>query len=109
MIFTAEKASPGESDLPQLRWEENENKRIDFPCFQGDAAAIHPLNCHMSYANQTQRDRKGWVITFVDPSVRWDTDHAVHPYNYLVSSPKGGEIKGSIFPRFCTPQTKTGS
>ena len=100
MIFTAEKASPKQCNLPRLQWEENENHKIDYPCPSGFGAAMHPLNCHMSYANISNRDRLGWVISFVSPNVKWNPEHAVHPYNYLLDSQKGTALTGESFLRF---------
>ena len=92
MIFTAEKAEPKDCALPPLRWQEMEKNRVDYPCKTGFAAAMHPLNCHMSYANLSTTDRLGWVVSFVTPEVRWDPDHAVHPYNYLMNSTKNTRL-----------------
>ena len=100
MIFSAEKAEPKDCDLPPLKWQENESNRIDYPCQAGHGAAMHPLNCHMSYANRSKTDRLGWVISFVSTEVKWDPDHAIHPYNYLMHPTKGDKLKNQMFMRF---------
>ena len=100
MLFTAEKAFPKENDLPPLPWQEHQQHGQDYPCQQGDGAAMSPLNCHMSYGNHSQKDRIGWVISFVHPEVRWQPSHAVHPFNYLVDSTANTPLQGDDFPRF---------
>ena len=59
---------------------------------QGMISVHHPLCAHTSGNNTSERHRRGWSLTFVEPDIQWDPDHAPHPYSYQFSIEKGKRL-----------------
>ena len=100
--------SPGSpswrTDLPPLNWEEREGEAVAAPLPRGHILVHHPLSWHMSPGNQTARHRRAWSLTFITEDVRWDPDHAPHPFNHFQAPTPGTPLKGDLFPRFTARQ-----
>ena len=104
--------SPGSpswrADLPPLEWESAEADAVAVPLSRGHMLLHHPLSWHMSPANLTQRHRRAWSLTFITSDVRWDPDHAPHPFNYFQAPTPGTALTGDLFPRFAARQIEFG-
>ncbi len=102
--------SPGSpswrQDLPPLDWQAAEHRAVTAPLSQGHLLAHHPLSWHMSPGNTTDRHRRAWSLTFITDEVRWDPDHAPHPFNYFLSPTPGAALEGPLFPRFSSGQVQ---
>ena len=70
------------------------------PMQSGHCLAFHPLLWHMSPANGSTRDRCAWSLTWITNQVRWDPDHAPHPFTHWLQPQKNDIIEGELFPRF---------
>ncbi|MEC7986317.1 MAG: phytanoyl-CoA dioxygenase family protein [Myxococcota bacterium] len=87
-------------DLPKLPIEQSVDNREYHSLRAGEAIIHHPLCCHQSGSNQTQLHRRGWSLSFVSTDVRWDPEHAPHPYNHWYNPQKGDTLHKNNFPRF---------
>jgi phytanoyl-CoA hydroxylase len=96
--------SPGEvskdNSLPPLSWKKLKHKIISLPMKAGECVAFHPLLWHMSPPNTSQKERRAWSITWLSPEVRWNPEHAPHPFTYWLKVNQGDTIIGEHFPRF---------
>jgi ectoine hydroxylase-related dioxygenase (phytanoyl-CoA dioxygenase family) len=99
-VYTMHDSYQKENALPILPWKQNEEKGIFIPRKQGDGIAHHPLSCHCSPVNQSTKHRRAWSITFLDPSVGWDPEHAPHPLNHQLNIPRNEPLKDGRFPIF---------
>lgn len=96
--------SPGSpswrQDLPPLEWPTQEHRAVVAPLQRGHLLVHHPLSWHMSPGNTTARHRRAWSLTFITDDVRWDPEHAPHPFNHFQSPVSGSAVEGPLFPRF---------
>ena len=96
--------SPGSpswrQDLPPLDWSAQEDNAVITPLQRGHILVHHPLSWHMSPGNTTRRHRRAWSLTFITDAVRWDPDHAPHPFNHFQAPTPGTPLHGALFPRF---------
>ena len=88
------------SDHPELPTHSNRNQIIDVVLEAGRGVAHHPLLAHKSHPNVSNRERRGWSLTWIDASVTWDPDHAPHPYPVFHNVEKGARIEGDDFLRY---------
>lgn len=95
--FIAGTNQPRRSDLPPL--DPRGREVVAMPIVAGSALAHDPLVWHTSPGNRTQGERRAWSLTLVSPSVRWDPDHAPHPFNWELRPAKGTALEGALFPR----------
>ena len=70
--------SPSHSILPSLT--------------RGSILVHHPLCAHRSGKNKSNSHRRGWSISFVDPTLLWNSEHAPHPYTYSYSCKTGDSV-----------------
>lgn len=89
--------------LPPLDWERREHQAVAAPVRAGQALAHHPLVWHMSPANLSTRHRRAWTLTWIAGTVRWDIEHAPHPFNYQLNPKRGSRVEGECFPAFGEP------
>ena len=75
-------------------------KAQGLPLPKGELLAFHPLLWHMSPANTSTRDRCAWSLTWITDAVRWDPDHAPHPFCHWLQPQKNDRIEGEQFLRF---------
>lgn len=80
-------------------------RAIPVPARRGDLLVMHPLLWHASPANASQRHRRAWITTWIDPDARWAPERAHHPFNYLFTPEPGTRVLGERFPRFAAPET----
>lgn len=99
--FITHSNQPLRADLPPLDLNDAPNAPRAFPTQCGDVIAHHPLVWHQSPANLTPFWRCAWSITFVRAEVRWNPDHAPHPYNHTLNPERGRHLQSNHFPRFC--------
>lgn len=93
-----------DSELPPLKWQENQHLKESIPLKAGFAVAHHPLNCHMSPPNNSTRHRRAWSLTFVPTNMRWKPSNASHPYNYFLKPTPGDSLDPNYFLRFDAQQ-----
>lgn len=86
--------------LPPLTVDTNTHRCHEVILQAGQTVAHHPLLVHMSHPNLSQRHRRGWSLTWIDSSVRWDPEHAPHPYPVFHPVKKGDTVEGNDFPRY---------
>jgi ectoine hydroxylase-related dioxygenase (phytanoyl-CoA dioxygenase family) len=95
--------SPGSpswrQDLPPLDWAAHAHRAVVAPLSRGHILVHHPLSWHMSPGNQTDRHRRAWSLTFITDEVRWDPDHAPHPFNHFLAPTPHTPLRGDLFPR----------
>ena len=89
-----------QSTLPILPWRKYQSEAISIALKAGQGVAHHPLLAHMSLPNLSAHHRRGWSISWIDPLVLWDPDHAPHPYPIFHNIQKGDTVEGDDFPRF---------
>ncbi|MEC7987960.1 MAG: phytanoyl-CoA dioxygenase family protein [Myxococcota bacterium] len=77
-LYSQNESYTDNSSLPVLSVEEQSKEPIS--CQAGSAIAHHPLCCHMSPVNQSERHRRAWSLTFLKPDAQWDPTHAPHPH-----------------------------
>jgi hypothetical protein len=70
------------------------------PVPAGVALAHDPLVWHMSPPNPSDRPRRAWSLSFIAPEVRWDPEHAPHPFVRTIGGPRGAPVFGPEFLRF---------
>jgi ectoine hydroxylase-related dioxygenase (phytanoyl-CoA dioxygenase family) len=99
-VYTLDSAYGQEGELPPLRIEEESATADSVSCSAGHAIAHHPLVCHMSRTNRSERHRRAWSLTWLDPSTRWQPSHAPHPFNHQLDPEEGTPVIGGRFPRF---------
>jgi ectoine hydroxylase-related dioxygenase (phytanoyl-CoA dioxygenase family) len=80
--------------------ESRQDEVIAMPARAGEVLAHHPLTWHMSPANDSNRHRRAWSVTFVGPEVKWAPEHAPHPFEYQLQPRPGSHLRGELFPRF---------
>jgi ectoine hydroxylase-related dioxygenase (phytanoyl-CoA dioxygenase family) len=98
--FYAGAAQPLRPGLPPLTASERESEAVYAPARAGEALAHDPLVWHMSPANRSPRPRRAWSLTWITPEVRWDPEHAPHPFAYQLKPQAGERILGERFMRF---------
>lgn len=91
---------PRRPHLMPLDAEARADEAVDTPVQAGCVLAHHPLVWHMSHANRSARPRRAWSITLVTPDVRWDLEHAPHPFAYRLQPETGEALAVEHFPRF---------
>jgi len=99
-VYTLDDSFQEENSLPVLPIQKHEKEGTYINCEQGSAIAHHPLCCHMSPVNNSSGDRRAWSLTFLDPSVRWDPQHAPHPLNYQLNLAPHSLLNNGQFPIF---------
>jgi phytanoyl-CoA hydroxylase len=98
--FVLGAAQPGCQGLPPLDWRKREREAVARPVVAGEAVAHHPLVWHMSPPNESNRPRRALTLTWISAAVRWDPDHAPHPFNYRLDPRAGSRVEGELFPQF---------
>jgi ectoine hydroxylase-related dioxygenase (phytanoyl-CoA dioxygenase family) len=98
--FYAGAAQPPRPELPPLAASERESEAVYAPVRAGEALAHDPLVWHMSPANRSLRPRRAWSLTWITPTVRWDPEHAPHPFAYQLKPRAGDPLLGEMFMRF---------
>ncbi len=86
--------------LPRLDPARAEELAVAAPVPAGAALAHDPLVWHMSPPNPSARPRRAWSLSFIAPEVRWDPDHAPHPFVRTIGGPRGAPVTGPAFLRF---------
>ncbi len=86
--------------LPPLDWQKREHEAVPVPVQAGCLLAHHPLVWHMSPANLSNRHRRAFATTWLSSRVRWNPDHAPHPFNHELDARKGDPVTGENFPQF---------
>ncbi len=76
---------------------------VEFP--KGYASFHHPLTIHGSYANRSDRPRRGLVINVIREGVASDSDEP--PLEGVPPVPKGQKMDGQFFPLLFDPKTMT--
>jgi len=92
--------APAVAAMPPLDLQEAARLSVPVPVRAGEAIVPHPLTWHMSPINRSARNRRAWSTVWVSADVRWDTGHAVHPFNYTLQPESGALVRGPLFPRF---------
>ena len=85
------------SDHPELPTHSNSSQIIDVVLEAGRGVAHHPLLAHKSHSNASDRERRGWSLTWVDASITWDPDHAPHPYTVFHNVKKVLDLEATTF------------
>jgi ectoine hydroxylase-related dioxygenase (phytanoyl-CoA dioxygenase family) len=101
----------GQPPLPGLEpldWERREHEAVGAPARAGELLVHHPFVWHMSPANHSTRHRRAWTLTWIRADVRWDPEHAPHPFNYQLLPERGAPVEGPRFPRFGGPNVSRG-
>ena len=98
--FIRGSGQPSRAGLPPLQWAERRADVVSVPVKAGHLLAHHPLVWHMSPANETARQRRALTFSWIGSQVRWDPDHAPHPFNFLLGPTAGTAVRGELFPRF---------
>ena len=99
--FTTPGAASWRQDLPPLEAERRAGEAVSARLAAGGLLAHHPLTWHMSGPNPSDRHRRAWSLTWIDPAVvRWDPAHAPHPDNYWLRPVPGAAVEGPTFLRF---------
>lgn len=91
------------SALPALELPERAEA---VPARAGDVLLHDPLVLHTSPGNHTQRPRRAWSISWVDPEARWAPEHAPHPFNWSLSPQTGAPLPDDRFPRVAAPRPR---
>ena len=99
-VYTLSDSFQQESELPSLPLQGHEMDGVFVNSVQGSAIAHHPLCCHMSPINNSSTNRRAWSLTFLDPSVGWDPEHAPHPLNHQLQLHRHTPLKNGHFPLF---------
>lgn len=86
------------ADLPPLEWDEG--AAVAVPVTAGDLLVHDPLTWHASGPNATDRPRRAWSTTWVAAHVRWDPQHAPHPFDHALAPKPGQALDGDHFPAF---------
>jgi ectoine hydroxylase-related dioxygenase (phytanoyl-CoA dioxygenase family) len=90
---------PRRADLPLIEAARADAAAVAVPLPAGEALVHHPLVWHRSPGNATGGDRRGWSISWVAPDVRWDLEHAPHPYAWSLAPRSGDALCPERFPR----------
>jgi phytanoyl-CoA hydroxylase len=98
--FTPGTNQPRRADLAPIDVARADAVAVPVPLRAGEAVAHHPLVWHRSPGNSTARDRRGWSLSWVASDVRWDLEHAPHPYVWTLSPRSGEPLSPGRFPRF---------
>jgi hypothetical protein len=85
--FIQDKPAEWAPSLPPLRIDKERVHMLSMS--QGSISVHHPLCAHTSGPNKSGQQRRAWSLTFVEPEIKWDPDHAPHPYNYWFNVQKG--------------------
>jgi ectoine hydroxylase-related dioxygenase (phytanoyl-CoA dioxygenase family) len=107
--FAAGASMPARPDLPPLDGEARAADAVAAPVRAGAGLAHDPLVWHMSPANPTPRPRRAWSISLVAPAVRWDPDHAPHPFTAGGGPSLGDPLDPDRFPGFGVTGAATSS
>jgi hypothetical protein len=98
--FIAGTGQPMRPDLPPLDLSGREREAVPAEVAAGRILAHHPLVWHMSPPNHSNRPRRALTFTWITPDVRWDPEHAPHPYDYALRPTRGDPVRGDLFPCF---------
>ncbi len=90
--------------LPPMDLEARVHEAVAVPVRAGDVLLHHPFTWHHSPPNRTDRVRRAWAMSWLEPGVRWAPEHAPHPFLHSLQPVAGGLIEGPLFPRVdCGP------
>lgn len=93
-------SQPMRAHLPALTAEERSDEADAAPALAGSMLVHDPLVWHMSPANESWRQRRAWSLSWLLPDVRWQPEHAPHPFDYQLKPQSGELVRGQMFPRY---------
>lgn len=98
--FVRGSEQPQRQHLPPLDWARRQAEAVSLPVRAGSLVAHHPLVWHMSPGNPSDRQRRAFTSTWVTKNVRWDQEHAPHPYNLELNPRTGDRLGAGSLPGF---------
>lgn len=98
--FTEGAVQPPRDELAPIPIDRADRRAVAVPVAAGDALLHDPLVWHRSGPNRTDRPRRAWSISWIDPASRWDPDHAPHPFLIELAPVAGAAVEGPWFAVF---------
>lgn len=98
--FTSKIQKSLPSPLPTPDWNRYLDQVQSISMKAGEMSAHHPLIGHGSGENNSSFHRRGWSLTWITKDVKWDTEHAPHPYPLFNPVKNDTHPWGKDFPMF---------